>query len=562
MTVGILELAFVFALAAFLGVIMRMLRQPIILAYLATGLLLSAFKFYSVAGETTFALFSDLGIMFLLFLVGLEINYTSIKMVGKTSVIIGLGQIVFTFLIGFLIALFFDFSYLSAAYIAIALTFSSTIIVVKLLSEKKEINSLYGKISIGFLLMQDFVAILLLVILSGIEHGGSVSMVPILAAILKGIGLFAVMFLLGRRFIPKIFERLGRSQELLFIISLAWVFLVAVAVSKIGFSIEIAGFLAGIALANSYENYQIASHIRPLRDFFLLMFFVVLGSSITVFNFAGLGWPILVFSLFVLIGNPLIVLILMGLMGYRRRTSFMTGVTMAQISEFSLILVALGLKLGHIDDAVLGLVTTVGVITIVTSTYLIIHGEKLVKKFWYVLALFERINPKKEDANIGLEFRKPIILIGAQRIGHIIASHLPKDQLLIIDFDPAVVLRFRKHGFTCLLGDIADHDIFETANFQHAKLVICTSPLFEDNLTLLTQIHRLSILPGGRKIILRADNDAEAGVLYRKGADYVIRPHLTSGHYIGEVLSQGKIHGNALWHAREKDYKMTAKEIW
>ncbi len=557
-----LELAFAFCLAAFLGVIMRMLRQPIILAYLATGLLLSAFGYFSIAGQTTFALFSDLGIMFLLFLVGLEINYASIKMVGKTSVIIGLGQIVFTFLIGFGIATLFHFVPIEAAYIAIALTFSSTIIVVKLLSEKKDTNSLYGKISIGFLLVQDFVAILLLVVLSGIEHGGSVSLVPIVATILKGLALFAAMLLLGRHMIPKIVERLGRSQELLFLISLAWVFLVAVAVSKIGFSIEIAGFLAGIALANSYENYQIASHIRPLRDFFLLMFFVVLGSSIAVFNLSGLGWPIIVFSLFVLIGNPLIVLILMGLMGYRRRTSFMTGVTMAQISEFSLILAALGLKLGHISDSIVGLITSVGIITIIVSTYLIIHGEKLVKFFWHVLAIFERLNPKKEDGNLGVELRKPIILIGAQRIGHIIASHLPKEQLLIIDFDPSVVQRFRKHGYTCLLGDIADRDIFETANFRSAKLVICTSPLFEDNLTLLTQIHGLSILPGGRKIILRADNDAEAAILYRKGADYVIRPHLTSGHYIGEVLSQGKIHGNTLWHAREKDYKMTAKEIW
>lgn len=560
MSSGIVELALVVSLAAFLGVIMRMLRQPIILAYLATGLILSAAGYYSIAGQATFSLFSDLGIMFLLFLVGLEINYTSIKAVGKTSVIIGLGQIIVTFLVGFLIALLFHFSYLQSAYIAIALTFSSTIIVVKLLSEKKEINSLYGKISIGFLLVQDFVAILLLVVLSGIQAGGNVAIVPILAAVLKGVGLFALMLWLGRKFIPKVFERLGRSQELLFIVSLAWVFLVAVAVSRIGFSVEIAGFLAGLGLANSYENYQIASHIRPLRDFFLLIFFVVLGSSVVVFQFAGLGWPILVFSLFVLIGNPLIVLVLMGLMGYRRRTSFMTGVTMAQISEFSLILVALGLKLGHINESVVGLITTVGVITIVVSTYLIIHGEKLVKKFWYMLAVFERLNPRKENSNLGEDLQRPMVLIGAQRIGHIIASHVQKDQLLIIDFDPSVVARFRKHGYTCMLGDIADRDIIENSHLEDAKLVICTSPLFEDNISLLTQLHRRSILPGKRKIILRADNDADAAILYKKGADYVIRPHLTSGHYIGEVIAKG-LDSNALWHAREKDFKMATKEI-
>lgn len=562
MASGIVELALVISFAAFLGAIMKLLRQPIILAYLATGLLLSAFGFYKIAGDVTFSLFSDLGIMFLLFLVGLEINYTSIKAVGKTSVIIGLGQIVFTFLIGFLIALLFDFSYLQSAYISIALTFSSTIIVVKLLSEKKDLNSLYGKISIGFLLVQDFVAILLLVALTGIEAGGSVTFAPIAVAVIKGLALFAFMLFLGRRMIPRMLDRVGRSQELLFVVSLAWVFLIAVAVDWLGFSIEIAGFLAGIALANSYENYQIASHIRPLRDFFILLFFVVLGSSAVMFDFAGLGWPILIFSLFVLFGNPLIVLILMGLMGYRRRTSFMTGVTMAQISEFSLILAALGLKLGHINESIVGLITTVGIITIVLSTYLILHGDRIVKRFWHWLVVFERLRPIRELERIGEDYRKPIVLIGAQRIGHIIASHIPKDDLLIIDFDPSVVERFRKHGFTCLLGDIADRDIVETAHLEDAKLVICTSPLFEDNITLLTQLHRRSVLPGKRKIILRADNDHEAAILYRRGADYVIRPHLTSGHYIGEVLSKGGLNGGALWRAREKDFKMATKEIW
>lgn len=543
-----LELALVVIVAGLLGVVMRILRQPIILAYLATGILFSALGLYHGADHATFSLFSDLGVMFLLFLVGLEINYSSIKLVGKVSLVLGLGQIVFTFLIGFIIALLFHFPYVSAGYIAIALTFSSTIIVVKLLSEKKDLNSLYGKISLGFLLVQDFVAILLLVVLSG----GS----P-LPSLIKGIALVAVMLWLGRKIIPYLFERLGRSQELLFILSLAWVFFVAIVVSKLGFSIEIAGFLAGIGLANSYENYQIASHIRPLRDFFILIFFVMLGGSITVFHFSGLGWPILVFSLFVLIGNPLIVLILMGSMGYRRRTSFMTGVTMAQISEFSLILAGLGLKLGHIDQSAVGLITAVGIITIVLSTYLIIHGEKIAKRLWHFLALFERMNPKSEEGFAGTEFHRPIILIGAQRIGHIIASHIPKDKLLIVDFDPSVVERFRRHGYLCLLGDISDQDIFEAANFDETTLVICTSPVLEDNLALLSQVRTLA---GRRKIILRADNDADSTVLYHKGADYVIRPHLTSGHYIGDML-KNDISGSGLWHAREKDYKFMEKIV-
>lgn len=558
MSSGIFELAIVVCVAGLLGILMRMLKQPIILAYLATGLLFSALGFYKLAQQETFSLFSDLGVMFLLFLVGLEINYTSIKMVGKTAVLLGLGQIIVTFLIGFIIAVLFHFSMLPAAYIAIALTFSSTIIVVKLLSEKKELNSLYGKISIGFLLVQDFVAILLLVILTGVKPGDAVSLAAVATAIVRGIGLFAIMVWLGRKAIPRLFESIGRSQELLFIISLAWVFLIAAIVSRIGFSVEIAGFLAGIGLANSYENFQIASHIRPLRDFFILIFFVMLGASVTVFHFAGLGWPIIVFSLFVLIGNPLIVVILMGVTGYRRRTSFMTGVTMAQISEFSLILAGVGLAAGHINQQVVGLITAVGVITIVISTYLIVYSEHIVRKLWHMLAIFEKLDPLSEDGFISTEFHKPTILVGAQRIGHIIASHLPKEKLLIIDFDPSVIQRFRRHGYACLLGDIADRDIFEAANFNEARLVICTSPVFEDNMTLLSELRQV---PGKRKIILRADNDAESALLYKKGADYIIRPHLTSGHYVGEILGDARERDRSLWHAREKDFKIMKKEV-
>ncbi|MEK7615865.1 MAG: cation:proton antiporter [Patescibacteria group bacterium] len=543
------ELALVVIVAALLAIVMRMLKQPLVLAYLATGLLFSALGLYHIASNESFSLLSDLGVMFLLFLVGLEINYTSIKMVGKTAVLLGLGQILLTFGVGFVIALLFHFSTLTAAYIAIALTFSSTIIVVKLLSEKKDLNSLYGKISIGFLLVQDFVAILLLVVLSG---------GPLVSTLIKGVVLLAVMFWLGRKAIPLLFNKIGRSQELLFIVSLAWVFVVTSIVQKLGFSVEIAGFLAGIGLANSYENFQIASHIRPLRDFFILIFFVMLGASITFFNFAGLGWPIIIFSLFVLIGNPLIVLVLMGLTGYRRRTSFMTGITMAQVSEFSLILAALGFKLHHINEQAVGLITAVGVITIVVSTYLIIHGDSIVQKLWHMLAVFEKLDPLSEDGFASMEFHRPTILIGAQRIGHIIASHIRKDELLIIDFDPSVVERFKKHGYACLLGDISDRDIFEKANFDESKLVICTSPDVQDNLSLLTQLRHTK---GPRKIILRADNDHDSTILYKKGADYVIRPHLTSGHYIGEILGNKEERDRSLWHAREKDFKIVSREL-
>ena len=555
MSSTLFDLALVISLAAVLGMVLRFFRQPVILAYIATGVIVGALGLITAGSSETFKTLSEIGIMLLLFTIGLEINYESLRTVGKHAVMLGLGQIAFTFIIGYGITRMFGIMPLAAAYVAIALTFSSTIIVVKLLSERKETNSLYGKMSLGFLLMQDFVAIILLLVLTGVKQGSAIAVAPFFIIALKGILLFAIMLWLGKKVLPKLFNTAARSPELLFVASLAWVFAVAAVVSKLGFNIEIAGFLAGVALANSAEHFQIASHIRPLRDFFILVFFVLLGASVSFVDIAGLAGPVIILSFFVLIGNPLIVLIMMGFMGYRRRTSFMTGVTMAQISEFSLILAALGLELGHITTRQVGLITIVGAVTIVCSSYLIIHGDRIAKKFWHILAIFERLHPRQEPLDGG-NLRKPIVLIGASRTGQIIATHLPRQDVLVIDTDPDVVERLHARGYSVLLGDIEDHDIFESGHIASAWLVISTSPSLQDNLTLLSELHAVR---GSHTVIVRAENDQEAAQLYNQGADYVIRPHLTSGHYVGEFIEELLKNGAArakLQALKLKDFKI------
>ena len=528
----IFELATVILVAACLSMLARFFRQPLILAYLATGILIGSFSFFNIINLDIFYIFSDLGIMFLLFLIGLEMNITSIKLSGKTSLIVGLGQIIFTFGIGFFIATLFNFNYLQAAYIAIALTFSSTIIIVKLLSEKNDLNSLYGRISIGFLLVQDFIAIIILLVLAGIELGNGIVWADILFTILKGIALFIFMFWIGRVILPKIFDKIARSQELLFLMTLAWVFLLVSFMHKIGFSIEIGGFLAGIALANSSENFQIASRIKPLRDFFILLFFVVLGSSIIFTSFNGLTTPIIIFSLFVLIGNPLIVLAIMGIMGYRKKTSFLAGVTVAQISEFSLILVALGLKLGHINEGVVVLVTAVGVITITLSTYMITYANHIFNFISPVLSIFERKKTKEYHAPVK-KFKKPVVLIGYHRTGQSMAKKMDKKDFLVIDIDPDIIQMLDEQGIDNLLGDISDEEIFEKANIASALLVVSTNPNLEDNLTLISRIKSLKNKP---KVIVRAQNNRESKALYEAGAYYVLLPETVSGHYLRKIV--------------------------
>lgn len=532
MEAGLFDLAIIVLIAAALGVAAKLLKQPVILAYIATGLVVAYFGFIDLGDREVFQVFADLGIMFLLFLVGLEINYTSLRLVGKTSVVVGLGQVLFTSLFGFGISTLLGFDTLTSVYIAVALTFSSTIIVVKLLSDRREIGSLYGRISIGFLLVQDIVAVLALIFLSGIGSSSSNMAMTAIVTLIKGVALFVIMLWLGRKILPLIFEKIARSQELLFLTSIAWVFLLAALIDKIGFSIEIAGLLAGLALANSSEHFEISHKIRSLRDFFILIFFVILGSSVVLSNFAGLTTPIIVLSLFVLIGNPLIILILMGLMGYKRRTSFFAGVTVAQISEFSLVLGALGLKLGHITEQVLAIITAVGIITIALSTYMIVHADKIFTKLSPVLKIFEK--KKTKESEISEEDGKSVILIGCHRTGESIALGLPKEDLLLIDFDPEVVQKMKRKGYSVLFGDMSDEEIFESAGVSDARLLISTSPKLEDNLGLLTRVNLLERRP---KVVVRSDTEDEAKILYERGADYVLLPHFTSGQYLGKTIA-------------------------
>lgn len=534
MSIGVAQLAILVSIAAIFGLLAKLLRQPIVLAYLLAGVVIGWLGFLK-ENIGLYELLSSLGVMFLLFLVGLEINYSSLRFVGRSALIIGLGQIVFTFLGGWLVASLLGFSYVAAAYIGIALTFSSTIIVVKLLSEKRDLNSLYGKVSIGVLLVQDFVAMFLLVFLGSVGRGATTSGWSVLLTIGEGIGLVVGTLWFGRWLIPLIFDRVARSLEVLFLMSLAWVFVTAAVVHWLGFPVEIGGLLAGLALANSSDRFEIAGRIRPLRDFFLLIFFVLLGSALAGFDFSGLTWAVVVLAAFVVIGNPLVVLLVMGALGYHRRTSFLTGIAIAQISEFSFVLVALGRQLGHLDQSVVVLITTVGAVTIATSSYLILHAEKLYERVHPWLRSFE--SPATRDEGRPHSGRRPsVILFGAHRYGQSLLPFLAKRNVLIVDFDPDVVMHFRRKKYAAVFGDLSDPDLLEQLDVTGARFVVSTSPDVGSNVSFLAALHRRRVT---RRpiVIIRAENDAAADQLYQAGADYVLLPYLTTGQYLGQAIA-------------------------
>lgn len=535
MSPEITQLAALLMTATVLGLIAWRWRQPMIVAYVLTGIIASLGGWLSASVQPWWQIFSNVGIALLLFLVGLEINYSALRRVGSAALVIGLGQVIFTFTAGFMLISLFGFAPLIAGYIAIALTFSSTVMVVKILSEKNEMSSLHGKMALGILLVQDLVAILLLVILGAVSHHGPI-VLDVAAAVMKAGILCATVFWFGRRVMPRLFDFFAHSRELLFLASLAWMFFMATLAEHLGFSLAVGGFLGGLALANSSEHWQIASRIRPLRDFFIAIFFIFLGAGLSLGNIIGQWWPIAILSVFVLVANPLIVVLVMRGMGYHHRTSFLTGLSMTQVSEFSFVLAALGAQLGHLPAAVVTIITTVGIITILISSSLILHGAAVYRRFQPFLIRWLGPSPaasQVKEKSVG----RPIVLIGAHRTGRSILQHLRTADVVVIDFDPDVTAALRQQKKTVLFGDAGDTDMLEAIDWSAVQVVISTSPNLEDHrllLEYLRQRRRLSKI----KVVLRADTADEARTLYQQGAAYVLFPSMTAGQYLGQAMSR------------------------
>ncbi len=538
-----LELTLIIALATALGIAARALRQPALVGYIAAGVLIGPLGMLHPGHPGVIDALADFGIAFLLFLVGMEMNFSELRQVGRSAVLIGIGQVLCTSAVGFVLARLLGLATLSAVYVGLTLTFSSTIIVVRLLSEKKALESLYGKLVIGILLVQDFVALGVLIVLSGLagSHFDPHRLPTELAfAFAKGTLLLAFSFFAGRYVMPKLMRRLAGSQEALFMASLSWgLGLAAVAsLPGVGLTIEIGAFMAGVALSECVEHFQIMSRMKALRDFFAVLFFIVLGSRLALPGLGALWLPTLILSTFVLVGNPLIVMLLMSALGYRSRTAFMAGVTVAQVSEFSLIVVALGHRLGHVGADVVSLVTAVGLITIAVSSYMILHSEALYERLAPALKRFER-SGRAESRSVPKALKNHIVLIGCHRMGQNILRSIEglHRDFLVVDFNPDVVAKLHRRGLRAVYGDIADPDIQGLASLDKARVVISTVPSSHDSAILLA---RLKARSRKAKVIVTAETENEAITLYEQGADYVLLPHFVGGLQIARLLEEDK----------------------
>lgn len=542
-----LELSFVLIIATVIAGIMQFFRQPLIIGHIVTGLLVGPYVLNLLQSNETIEIFSQLGIALLIFIIGLSLSPRVVKEVGKVSLITGIGQVLFTTALGYGLSRLLGFSGLVSLYIGIALSFSSTIIILKLLSDKKDLGRLYGRISIGFLLVQDIIAMTILIVTTSLSRDKDLGTLAI-ESLLKGSLLLLGLYIFSAYILPRVVAFFAKSQEFLFIFSVSWGLGVAALFQLAGFSIEIGALFAGVALANSPFAYEISTRMRPLRDFFIVLFFILLGAHMKLENLGAMVLPALAFSALILVGNPLIVTILMGILGYNKKTGFKAGLTAAQISEFSLILVVLGNRVGHLSQETVSLITAVALITMAGSTYYILYSDKIYSLLEPVLSLFERRKTKKDAGNSEVY---DIILFGFDHVGHdFIASfkNLEK-RFLVVDYNPEVIEQLLAQGINCRYGDADDNELLDELGLERAKMVISTIPDFKINALITDHVRRSN---KRAVVIMHSDNIEEATDLYAKGASYIMMPHYIGSTHTCSLISKHGFDLSQFVREREK----------
>ncbi len=546
------QLAAILVIAFLASYVVRLFKQPIIIGYIIAGIIVSPFLIKFGATTDIIDIFSKIGIAFLLFIVGLHMNPKVVKEIGTQSLLIGLGQMILTFILTFLISFrLLGFEALSSFYIGLALAFSSTIIIMKLLSDKRQLDSLYGKISIGILIIQDLTAILVLIFISSTNSGANFGTLAI-NVILIGGGLILGLFLFGFFVLSRITRGIARSQELLFLFSICWCFLVAALFSFFGFSIEIGALIAGMVLSISPYSIEISAKIRPLRDFFLIIFFIILGLNLNLAGIKSVIVNALILSMIALIFKPVILMSFMAMFKYTKRTNFLVGTTLAQISEFSLIILILGVSLGHIPAEILYTLTLTLIITILGSTYMIIYSKKFYRMMSGVVSVFERKKIRKDRKRLKRNY--DAILFGYNRTGFDILKSLTKlkKPYLVVDFNPDTIATLNKFRVPCLYGDIDDSELLKELKLDKIDLAISTVPDYEINKLLIESIR---VLNADAIIIARATNINEALELYKKGANYVLTPNFLGGEHVGKMIKTLKTSKKGYDKEKEKHIK-------
>ncbi|MCL6500731.1 MAG: cation:proton antiporter [Candidatus Pacearchaeota archaeon] len=519
----LVSISLVVIVAAFLAFISKLLKQEIVIAYVVAGIVLGPLVLGLIQDKTVINGFAEIGITFLLFTVGLEMSFKKLKGGIKDSLIAGIIQVVTVTLVSYFILVAFAFSRVEALWLGVAIAFSSTVVVTKILADKNELNTLHARFIIGIMLAQDILAIVVLAVLT------KEFTIPFIAFTLTKIILLVLLAFLATFVAKGIFKKASSSVELLFIISLAFLFLFVLLAYFLNFSIAIGAFAAGIILANTPYKLEIETGTKALRDFFSVMFFVSIGMLLANIS-KDIILPLIPVLLVLIVFEPLVTALVLRFKGYKTRTCLDIGFSFAQLSEFTLILMLSALSLGIISQKAFDLIVLAAVISIAITPYTI----KLGKPLYPIFKFLDKIKTSAEEER-PLASKKAIFLFGCHRMGSVFLKNLEKDKekIFVVDFDPEIIKSLTKKKISCAYGDISNVEFINKLPIENAELVLSTVPKKEENLLLLKTIKARN---RHAFIAVVAEKIHDALELYDAGADYVIMPFITGAEHSIELI--------------------------
>lgn len=518
--------------ATILSILASKTKQPLILAYFLTGIIIGPGILGLISDPKPLEILSEFGIALLLFIIGMELDISSFKGTGALSSLIGLFQVAFGIAIGFFISSYFGMNLVAAALIGLIASLSSTMIVAKMLKDKLELDSLHGELVLGILIIQDMIAIIALSLLT-IE--GDITFLSLVPIVWKGLLLAFIGIVLAKFVLPSFLDEATKSTELLLLGSLTILFSFAAIASLLDYSIAIGAFIAGISLSNTPFIHEISGRLRSLKDFFLTIFFVTIGMHVF---FSETSWGL--FALLLVLSmllKPLVTFIIMKLFSYGNRTSFLSSITIAQVSEFSLVIATIATLNGLLSSSQFSAITLSAIISMTLSSYAIKYNSKIFASVKDFLPL-ESFGKKErmEFRNFKRNIKNHIIVFGMHRIGEKIVETLKsqKRKMLIVDYRPEKIKLMIKEKIPCIYSDMTNPSIYDELNLPKAKAIISTIRNMEGNLLLIKRARKLS---KNLLILAVANSNDEAVKLYENGADYVVIPLSVSGEKLSNYIT-------------------------
>jgi Kef-type K+ transport system membrane component KefB len=531
------QVAAILIVSAVAGMAAVWLRLPVVIAYVAVGVAVGP----SVAGLVEpggeLELLAQLGVALLLFVVGLKLDVHVIRTLGPVALVVGGAQVALTAAGGLLLALALGLELTHALYVGIGVALSSTIIVVKLFTDRRELDDLHGRLALGVLIVQDLVVVVVMIAVTASGESDRSTGLALLAVLVKGTVLLALLGLLMRFALTPFLHRLARLPDLLVLFAIAWAVALGAVGEELGLGVEVGAFLGGVSIASTPYRDAVGARLVTIRDFLLLFFFIDLGSRIDLGQLAGQLWIALVLSAFVLLVKPLIVMGLLGAFRYRKRVSLETGLALAQISEFSLILGALGLRVGHLDEETTSLLTAVALLTIAVSVYVYPHAGAIAARLGTRLDLFERRVPRTEPDEAPVVI-PDVIVLGLGRYGASVVEGLRERgaNVLGVDFDPVALARWSDDGVDVLYGDAEDPELPHLLLLPPHGWIVSTVRRVDANLALL---HALAHEGYTGHVAVAAHRPADVARLTRAGAHHVLMPYVSAGRDVVDLVANG-----------------------